>query len=145
MTPLSISIKRIDKTLPLPEYHTGGSVGFDLSARIDVEIKAHQIGYIPMNVIVEPPKGYWVLMALRSSAHKKGIMMANSVGIFDEDFCGDEDEYKLIAFNFTDKDVVIKKGDRIAQLIVVQTAKPKIVEMITTTKKTRGGMGSTGL
>ncbi|MDH5596602.1 MAG: dUTP diphosphatase, partial [Candidatus Peregrinibacteria bacterium] len=64
---MKVKIKRIDKTLPLPIYETGGSVGFDLLAREDITIKPDEITLIPANVIVEVPQGYALILASRSS------------------------------------------------------------------------------
>ncbi|MEK7118370.1 MAG: hypothetical protein AAB869_02060 [Patescibacteria group bacterium] len=47
--------KRFDKSLPLPEYKTSGAAGFDFSARESVSIGAHEVGYVPLNVVIEPP------------------------------------------------------------------------------------------
>lgn len=137
-------VKRVDESLPLPSNRTAGSVGYDLCSRIDVDIEPGSITYIPLNVIVEPPEGYWVFMAVRSSAHKMGIMAANGVGIFDTDFCGPEDEMQLAAFNFTTKPVRIEKGTRIAQLLFHPLSSVDIVEIKHINKQSRGGFGSTG-
>lgn len=139
-----IKIKLFDRSLPLPKYQTKGSVGFDLYAKETVTIKPKEIVYIPLNVAIKPPEGYWILMAPRSSVHKKGIMMLNSVGIFDEDFCGNGDEYHFAAYNYTDKEVTIKKGERIAQTMVIETTKPGIEQVERMSSETRGGFGSTG-
>ncbi len=142
---LKIKIKLFDKSLPLPCYHTNGSVGIDLYTREKATIKPREIKYIPLNVAIETPPGYWVLLAERSSTHKKGIMMANSVGIIDEDFCGEDDEYYFAAFNYTDKEVTIKKGERIAQAIIIKTTRiDKIEQVDKINNKTRGKYGSTG-
>ena len=70
---------------------------------METTIEAGEVGYIPLNVAIEVPKGYWVMLAVRSSTHKKGIMAGNGIGVGDSDFCGDDDEYSLIAHNFSDK------------------------------------------
>ncbi len=139
-----IKIKLFDKSLPLPKYHTEGSVCFDLYSRETIEIKPKEIAYIPLNVAIEPPEGYWVMMAPRSSAHKKGIVKANSIGIFDEDFCGNEDEYHFVAFNYTNKEITIEKGERIAQATLIKINKAEIKEVDEMDNQTRGGIGSTG-
>ncbi|MFC1686543.1 dUTP diphosphatase [Patescibacteria group bacterium] len=139
-----IKIKLFDKSLPLPKYHTDGSVGMDLCARETKTIKPGKLEYIPLNVAIKPPKGYWILMAARGGTHKKGIMLANSVGIFDEDFCGDNDEYHFAALNYTDKEVTIKKGERIAQLMLIKTTRAEIEQVDKMNNETRGKYGSTG-
>ncbi|MFA6428352.1 MAG: dUTP diphosphatase [Candidatus Buchananbacteria bacterium] len=141
---MQIKIKRVDKNLPLPAYKTKGAAGLDLSARIDVKILPGKIGYIPLNVILKIPKDCFVLLAARGSTHKLGIMPANAIGIGDADFCGDEDEYLLAALNITKKTVVIKRGVRIAQLLVLRYEKVKFQEITKAHKISRGKFGSTG-
>ncbi len=137
-------IKRIDKTLPLPVYHTDGSVGFDIMCRQDTVIKPKEIVLLPGNVVVETPKGYMLLVTLRSSTPRKyGLIKPHGVGIIDNDYCGDEDEVKVQVYNFTDKDVVVKKGDRIAQGIFVRVDRIEWEET-DAMGKSRGGFGSTG-
>ncbi len=140
-----LKLKRIDKSLPLPSYQTKGSVGFDLYARETVKIKPFTPTLVPLNTIAKIPKGYMLIIASRSSIPlKKGLMLANSVGIIDQDYCGEKDEIKALVLNFTKKTVVVKKGERIAQGILVKIARPEIKEVEKMEKKSRGGFGSTG-
>jgi len=68
-----IKIKRFDKTLPLPEYKTEGAAAFDLYAREATEIPPGAIRYVPLNIAVETPPGHFLLLAPRSSTHKRGL------------------------------------------------------------------------
>src|SRR3989344_5321015 len=121
---MKVKIKRIDKSLPLPTYQTPGSVGFDIYSREDMEIKPREIALIPGNIIVETPQGCMLLVALRSSTpRKKGLHKPHGIGVIDNDYCGDEDEVKVQVFNSTDKEVVVEKGERIAQGIFVKIDK----------------------
>ena len=129
--------------MPLPEYKTKGAVAFDLSARIAATILPKQIFYIPLNVALEPPEGYMVMLAARSSLHKKGLMLANGVGVVDEDFCGNEDEYHAALYNFTDKPVEVARGERIAQGVFKKYDKAEWDEVEDLGNKKRGGFGST--
>jgi len=141
---MKIKIKRIDKELPLPKYETFGSVGFDLLAREDTLVKAKSIALIPGNVIVETPMGYMLKIALRSSTPKrKGLLSPHGVGIIDQDYCGDNDEIKIQVYNFTNQDVLVEKGEKIAQGVFVKIDKFDWEEVETMDKKTRGGFGST--
>ncbi|TSC73647.1 MAG: deoxyuridine 5''''-triphosphate nucleotidohydrolase, partial [Parcubacteria group bacterium Gr01-1014_44] len=99
---MKVRIKRIDKSLPLPEYKTKGAVAFDLSPRVSLTILPKGVVRVPLNVAIEPPPGFMVMLAARSSLHKKGLMLANSVAIGDTDFSGDEDEYRAALYNFSD-------------------------------------------
>jgi dUTP pyrophosphatase len=141
---MRIRIKRFDKSLPLPEYKTPGAAAFDLASRISVEIPPRTVGYVPLNVACETPDGYFLLLAARSSTHKKGLMLANGIGIGDPDFSGDADEYTAALYNFTEKPVRIEAGERIVQGIFVKLEKAEWEEVESLENPTRGGFGSTG-
>lgn len=141
---MKVKIKRVDKTLPLPKYETDGSVGFDLLCRESAEIAPHSIVLIPANVIVETPPGYMLMVCLRSSTPRKfGLMMAQGVGIVDNDYCGEDDELKIQVYNFTDEPVTIEKGSRIAQGVFVRVDTAEWYEVDQMTAQSRGGFGST--
>ena len=137
-------IKRFDKGLPLPAYQTGGAAAFDLAARETTEIPPKEVRLVPLNVAIEAPAGYFILLAARSSTHKKGLILANGIGIVDSDYCGDGDEFRAAYYNFTDKPVVVEKGERIAQAMFVQFARADWEEVEKMNKETRGGFGTTG-
>jgi len=141
---MKIKIKRFDKTLPLPEYKTAGAAGFDVAARETVTIKPGAVALIPLNLAIATPKGHFLLLCSRSSTYKLGLTMINGIGVIDSDFCGDGDEFKFAAQNFTKKSVTIEKGTRIAQGIFVKFMKATWQEVSNMTAKTRGGFGSTG-
>jgi len=141
---MKIRIKRIDKSLPLPQYQTQGSVGFDIYSREDIEIKPGEISLIPGNIIVETPPGYMLLVALRSSTpRKKGLIKPHGIGVIDQDYCGEGDEVKVQVLNHTDHFVKVEKGERIAQGIFVKIDRFDWDET-DAMGKTRGGFGSTG-
>ena len=141
---MKIRIKRFEKDLDLPKYHTEGAAGFDLVARKTMTIAPGEIAYVPLNVAVETPRDHFLLIAARGSTHKRGLMLANSVGIGDSDFCGNEDEYMAAFWNFTAKPVEVARGDRIAQGIFVPFSRGEWEEVENMENKTRGGFGSTG-
>ena len=141
---MKIKIKRFDKDLPLPAHATEGAAAFDLRAREDMEILPGKIGYVPLNIAVQTPPGHFLLVAARGSTHKKGLILANGIGIVDPDFAGDGDEIKAVYYNFTDKPVAVEKGERIAQGIFMPIAKFDWEEIDAMPGKTRGGFGSTG-
>ncbi len=142
---MKIKIKRLDKSLPLPEYHTPGSVAFDFTARANTTIAAHSLGYIPTGLIIQTPSGYLLSVVARSSlAKKKGLMLGNGVGIIDQDYCGPEDEIKILVYNFTDSAATIERGERIAQGIFVRIDTAQWEESDQMSDKSRGGFGSTG-
>jgi len=141
---MTIKIKRFDKSLPLPEYKTSGAAAFDLHAREKLVIKARSVGYAKLNIALEIPEHCFVLMSARSSLHKKGLMMANGIGIGDADYCGDQDEYQAALFNFSEQEVTIEKGERIVQAIILEREKIILQEVDLLENKNRGGFGSTG-
>lgn len=142
---MKLNIKRVDKKLELPEYKTKGAVGFDLTARIEVSIKPFEVTLIPLNIVARVPKGYGLFLYSRSSMPgKKGLIVANSVGVIDQDYNGEEDELKLAVLNFTKKKVIVEKGERICQAVLAKIAVPKITEVKKMNSKSRGGFGTTG-
>ncbi len=141
---MKIKLKRFDKTIPLPSYKTDGAACLDLYSREETTILTGEIGYIPLNIAMEIPKGYWAMIVARSSTHKMGIWLANGIGIGDWDFRGDNDEYKLAAFNFTKDTVTIEQGTRIAQMMIVPYERVEIEEVEKLDNPDRGGFGTTG-
>ena len=141
---MRVKVKRIDKTLPLPDYKTAGAAAFDCYARQTIIAEPKKVAYIPLNICVKPPAGHYVMMAARSSLHKKGLMLANGVAIGDEDFCGNQDEYRAALYNFGDQPVTIEKGERIVQMILKLYEKVEWDEVEDLGEKNRGGFGTTG-
>lgn len=142
---MKVKIKRIDKSLEIPEYKTKGAVGFDLLARAETVIKPFEVKLIPLNLVVKVPKGYGLFLFSRSSTpSKKGLIVANSVGVIDQDYNGEEDELKLSVLNVTKKNVTVEKGERICQGIFLKLSVAKFTESKKMSKKSRGGFGTTG-
>lgn len=140
---MKIKIKRIDKSLPLPEYQTSGAVAFDLYSRVDLVIKPKTLERLPTNVIVATPKGYMLEIKDRSSTlKKKGLLV--TTGYIDTDYCGETDEILLQVYNVTDIDVVVEKGERIGQGAFIKVEIAEWVETDTMDSNSRGGFGTTG-
>ncbi|OJI06209.1 hypothetical protein BK004_04785 [bacterium CG10_46_32] len=139
---MKVRIKRVDQSLPLPQYETSGAVAFDFVVREDTVMPVKGFGRIPSNVIIEIPKGYMVWVTDRSSTLKKtGLLI--SEGIIDQDYCGDSDEILLQFYNPTDAAVVVKRGDRIAQGIFLPVGLGEWEEVASMVHASRGGFGST--
>ena len=117
----------------------------DCSVREDIVVPAHSTVLVPLNVALKPPRGHFVLLAARSSLHKRGLMMANGVGIGDEDFAGDGDEYRAALYNITDTAVELKKGDRIVQMLILPVDRVEWNEVDSLGETERGGFGTTGI
>jgi dUTP pyrophosphatase len=141
---MKVKIKRIDKELPLPKYQTSGAVAFDLYSRVDTQVEPGETRAVPANVIVCVPEGYLFMVAARSSlAKKKGLMLSNSIGVIDQDYCGPDDEVHVLLYNIKNKPCEIKRGERLAQGIFVKIDKGEWEEVEEVESPTRGGMGST--
>ncbi|OGH91970.1 MAG: dUTPase [Candidatus Magasanikbacteria bacterium RIFOXYD2_FULL_39_9] len=142
---MKVKIKRIDTSLPLPEYQTSGAVAFDLYSRVDMTIAPKSLGLIPTNIIVEIPKGYMLILASRSSTpKKKGLLVPHGIGIIDQDYCGEKDELLLQVYNFTDQEVPVARGERMGQAVFVRIDQGEWEEVTEMTEKNRGGFGTTG-
>lgn len=116
----------------------------DLRAAEDVIMKAGEYKMIPLGIAMELPKGFEALVAPRSSTFKKyGILLANSIGIIDESYKGDNDEWNFLAY--AERDTLIPKNERICQFrIIKHQPKIKLIETDTLGNPDRGGIGSTG-
>jgi len=140
-----LRIKRLDPSVSLPAPATAGAAGFDLSAATDVEIPPRQIRLVGTGLVIAVPNGYFLGIFARSSTPlKRGLMVANGVGVVDSDYCGPADEVKVQVINVTDASVLVKRGDRIAQGIVLPAPRVAWQEVDEVEQPTRGGFGSTG-
>ncbi len=137
-------IKRFDRELPLPKYQTEGAACFDCYAREAVTVSPQQTALVPLNIAIAPPKDHFILLVARSSFYKRGLITPNGLGIGDEDFSGDGDEYHFPVFNFTNAPVTILRGDRIAQMLIMPYKRVHLDEVKQMNRKTRGGFGTTG-
>ena|SRR3989338_3305860 len=142
---MRVKIKRIDKELPLPAYHTKGSVAVDIYSRERVEIPAKSIGGIPSNLIVQCPPGHAFIVVPRSSTpERKGLSIPQGIGIIDTDFSGPEDEITMHLYNFTGQTVIVERGERIAQGFFMPIDRIEWEEVDEVAGSSRGGWGSTG-
>ncbi len=142
---MKAKIIKLDPSVELPQYQTKDSAGFDLAANADTVVQPGEIVKIPTGLVIEAPVGYFLMVVARgSTAVKKGIKMANGVGIVDRDYAGPSDEVFLPAHNFTDSSVEVKKGERIAQGIFVKIDQAQWEEVPVIQEQDRGGYGSTG-
>ena len=138
-------LQRIDTSLPLPRYETGGAAAFDFVTRETTTVPPGKIGLIPGNVIVKVPEGYALLVLPRSSLpRKKGLICPHSLGLIDHDYHGPKDEIFVQVQNVTNQPVTVEKGERIAQGLFVKIDRAEFEEVDDHGAKTRGGFGSTG-
>ena len=141
-----LKIKRLPSAVGLPEPATAHAAGFDLAAAVDIEIPARSIRLVGTGLVIAVPAGYFLGIFARSSTPlKRGLMVANGVGVIDADYCGPGDEIKIQVLNITDAPVNVVRGDRLAQGIVLPCPTIEWEEVSEMTVPTRGGFGSTGM
>ena len=116
----------------------------DLRSAESVDIKAGEYKLIRLGVAMELPEGYEALVAPRSSTFKNyGILLANSLGVIDESYKGDNDEWKFLAY--ATRDTHVEKNDRICQFRIIEhQPKIKLTKVESLGNADRGGIGSTG-
>lgn len=145
---MELFIKRMEnaKDLPLPRFMTRGAAGMDLLANVENEVivMPNEIKLIPTGIAVAVPEGYEAQIRPRSGlALKHGITFVNTPGTIDSDYRG---EIGVILINLGENPFIIKRGDRIAQMVINKIEIPKIyeVEELEITQRGEGGFGSTG-
>jgi dUTP pyrophosphatase len=149
VTPASrpVSITRLDSSVALPSYQTVGAAGFDLASSADLVVPPGAVALVPTGLVIEVPAGCFLGIFARSSTPlKRGLMVANGVGVIDSDYCGPKDEIKLQVVNFTQAPVSIARGDRLAQGVLLTYARAEWQEkaLAAVANASRGGFGSTG-
>jgi dUTP pyrophosphatase len=142
---MRLNIKRLDSTIPLPAYGTDEAAGFDLAAAHDLTVRPREIVLVRTGLIIEVPTGHCLAIFARSSTPlKRGLQVANGVGIIDPDYNGPADEVMIQVLNFTNADVEIRRGDRLAQGIILPAPRVRWQEVAEIQQVTRGGFGATG-
>src|SRR4030095_12187435 len=142
---MRLKIRRLDSTVSLPSYGTSEAAGFDLAAAHDLVVAPRQITLVRTGLVLEGPTGYFPATFSRSSTPlKRGLIVANGVGVIDPDYSGPNDEVMIQVMNVGDSDVKVSRGDRLAQGIVLPA--PRIVweEVSEIREMTRGGFGRPG-
>jgi dUTP pyrophosphatase len=144
---VELKVKKFPGTedLPLPQYMTEHAAGMDVYAAVteDVLLKAGETKLIPTGMSIEVPVGYEAQIRPRSGlALKHGIGILNAPGTIDADYRG---EVGIILTNFSKTDFVVKRGERVAQMVVAPVAKVTITlqEELTATARGAGGFGHT--
>jgi dUTP pyrophosphatase len=142
---IELQIKLLDEDLPMPRYQHEGDAGLDLSSRVDFALEPGARAMIPTGIAVAIPPGYAGFVLPRSGlASRHGIALVNSPGLVDSGYRG---EMSIVMIN-TDKHETfhIKRGDRIAQLVIQKVEEVKLVGVaeLDDTSRGEGGFGSTG-
>ena len=133
--------------LPTPRFMTSGSVGMDLYAATSVELTLRPLERkkVPLGICIELPKGYEAQIRPRSGlAANYGVTLLNTPGTIDWDYRG---EISAIVINLSNDDFIIKRGDRIAQMVFNKVEIPvvELVEEIENSARGVNGFGSTGI
>jgi dUTP pyrophosphatase len=142
---IELQIKLLDEGLEMPRYHHEGDAGLDLPSRVDLVLEPGARAMIPTGIAVAIPPGYAGFVLPRSGlASRHGIALVNSPGLVDSGYRG---EMSIVMIN-TDKHETfhIKRGDRIAQLVIQKVEEVKLVRVaeLDNTSRGEGGFGSTG-
>jgi dUTP pyrophosphatase len=142
---LVISVQRLDPELPMPAYAHPGDAGADLVAGVDVTLKPGERALIPTGIAIALPEGYVALIHPRSGlAAKHGLSIVNTPGTVDAGYRG---EIKVLLINHDPfEPISLRRGDRMAQLVVqrVERARFVAVDALPDSVRGSGGYGSTG-
>lgn len=142
---VDIALRMLDPELPLPSYAHQGDAGADLCAREDVTLEPGERRLVPTGVAIALPLGYVGLIHPRSGlATKHGLTVVNAPGTVDAGYRG---ELKVTLLNTdTRTPIVLKRGDRIAQLVIQKVERATFIQVaeLDETVRGTGGFGSTG-
>lgn len=141
----TIKVRYLSDNMQKLEYIGGKSDWIDLRAAEDVELKQGEFKLIPLGVSMQLPAGYEAHMVPRSSTFKNfGILQTNHMGVVDETYCGDNDQWYFPAIAM--RDTAIRAGERICQFRIMEH-QPHLdfVAVETLGNSDRGGIGSTGV
>jgi len=143
---VKVLIKKLNSSIKIPSYKTNGSSGMDLMANIEepIKISPGNTSLIPTGIFIAIPKNFEIQIRPRSGlAAKNNISVLNTPGTIDSDYRG---ELKIILINLGKKDFIIKKNDRVAQMILAPVVKAEFEEVseLPETVRGEGGFGSTG-
>lgn len=146
---MTVKYRRLSE-VPQPEYKTNGSAGFDLSVVNDtsdsrIRIQHGDFRIVSTGLVIATPEKHFLMLTPRSSLFKKhGLILVNSPGIVDSDYCGNADEIKLAFYNPTQNDAYLVANERVAQGLFVPYVEALWQEVDTLEGENRGGFGSTG-
>ena len=143
--PVRVLLRRLDGSVPPPSYAHPGDAGADLVTAVDVDLAPGERAVVPTGVAIALPEGYAAFVHPRSGlAARSGLALVNSPGTIDAGYRG---EIKVIIVNLDPRDPIrLRRGDRVAQLIVQRVEHAEFVEVADLPESVRaeGGFGSTG-
>ena len=130
--------------LPLPRYASAGAAGADVVAAADVELPPGGRAAVPTGLVVAVPPGFEVQVRPRSGlALAHGVTLANAPGTIDSDYRG---EVMVVLINLGQQPFTVRRGDRIAQLVLAPVARAEfaVAAALPPSERGSGGFGSTG-
>jgi len=141
-----MSIRRLEKDLPLPAYAHAGDAGMDLYAAQDVTLAPGERALVSTGIAVAIPEGFAGFVQPRSGlAIRHGLGLVNTPGLIDSHYRG---EIKIIAINLDPATPIsISRGDKVAQFVIQPVVQADLVEVdeLDSTVRGEGGFGSTGV
>jgi dUTP pyrophosphatase len=141
---MRVRVTKLNPSVPLPAYGSARAAGFDLAAAEDVDVPPGAIRLIGTGLVIAVPDNFFLAVIARSSTPlKRGLVVANAVGVIDPDYQGRTDEVKIQVMNITNTPVAVRCGDRLAQGIILPAPRVEFVEG-DASEASRGGFGSTG-
>lgn len=142
---MRLQVKVLDRGLPMPGYAHPGDAGLDLVSAVDVELKPGERTKVPTGIALAIPEGYAGFVLARSGrALKEGLALPNAPGLIDSGYRG---EIQVVVVNLDTSDpIYIRRGEKIAQLVVQAVERAEIVEVdeLPQSQRGEGGFGSTG-
>jgi dUTP pyrophosphatase len=141
---LTVGLHRLSPDVAVPAYHSPGAAAVDLAAATTVTVPPKGLALIPTGLVFAVPPGHFLAIVARSSLPKRGLIVANGLGVLDSDYRGAADEARVLVHNYTDADVAIAAGERIAQAFVLAVPRVTFEPFSPDDTSSRGGFGSTG-
>ena len=143
---MDLPFRRLDPSAPVPSRAQPGDAGLDVAANVDVDVAPGERALVPTGLAVAIPEGHAGLLLPRSGlASRRGLTLANAPGLIDAGYRG---EVTVAVVNLDREETVkIRRGDRIAQLVVVpfEDARPIEVDELPASERGTGGFGSSGV
>ena len=141
---VTVGLHVLAPEVSLPAYQSAGAAAVDLAAAATVVVPPGGLAMIPTGLVFAVPAGYFLAIVARSSLPKRGLIVANGLGVLDSDYRGPDDEARVLVHNYTDAPVTVTAGDRIAQAFVLGVPEVRFEAFRPEEGTTRGGFGSTG-
>ena len=142
---MQVSVKRLDRELPLASYAHAGDAGLDLYAAENVSLAPGERALVPTGIAIAIPEGFAGFVQPRSGrALRDGLSFPNTPGLIDSHYRG---EIKVIVVNLDPHaEIHVQRGERIAQLVIQRVERAELIEVaeLDQTQRGEGGFGSTG-